>query len=636
MGICETRKNNGNCKENDLKNNNVVTDGVRNKNCNNDKVELINTIIYTKENAETYQIQVYGEGDNNLSKFVSLDYVNKVKTSVCKIRCDNKSGTGFFMNVPFNGETFRYLITNNHVINEDLLNKNINLEIHNRNDIKLLLDNKNRDIHFLPGKDSDIAAIEIIEEDFEINRNINFFNYDKNYLNGYDVYINKNVFALGYPGELNISIGTGKITEQEGYQFSHNIPTAGGSSGSPIINSETTEIIGIHKGGTLLDDNSEKNFGTFIGKIVDTIQNSFKNSKKLLKKEKKNLIWAEIDINEKNIYQKIPIINSSHEEIRRNKTPEYFEIYSQLEEEEMKNCEIEIEKTKIPFSYNHEFTKLGKHTIRYSFKKYLTNLNNMFKDCSCISYLDLSNFNTKNVTDMSHMFFGCSSLSEIKLDNLNTEKVIDMTRMFCGCKNLISLDLSSFNTKKVTKMNSMFYDCRSLKNINISSFNTENVTDMFGMFYRCSALSSLDLSFFNTINVTDMHWMFTGCESLTNLNVSSFNTKNVTEMDTMFSECSKLKNLDLSNFNTENVKNMSFMFAKCSSLLYLDLSNFDTKNVTKFGMNFWDEHFINFTSFILKGNLSNMFFGCSPNLFQNIKTKDKKLLETIKNMHYDI
>ena len=31
------------------KNNNVITDGVRNKNFKNDKVELINTIIYTKE-----------------------------------------------------------------------------------------------------------------------------------------------------------------------------------------------------------------------------------------------------------------------------------------------------------------------------------------------------------------------------------------------------------------------------------------------------------------------------------------------------------------------------------------------------------------------------------------------------------
>ena len=39
----------------------------------------------------------------------------------------------------------------------------------------------------------------------------------------------------------------------------------------------------------------------------------------------------------------------------------------------------------------------------------------MFCDCSSLTYLDLSNFNTNNVDNINAMFYNCSSL-----ENLNT------------------------------------------------------------------------------------------------------------------------------------------------------------------------------------------------------------------------
>ena len=47
----------------------------------------------------------------------------------------------------------------------------------------------------------------------------------------------------------------------------------------------------------------------------------------------------------------------------------------------------------------------------------------MFKGCSSITNLNLSNFDTKNVTDMSYMFDGCKSL---KIENVKTndEKIL--------------------------------------------------------------------------------------------------------------------------------------------------------------------------------------------------------------------
>ena len=39
-------------------------------------------------------------------------------------------------------------------------------------------------------------------------------------------------------------------------------------------------------------------------------------------------------------------------------------------------------------------------------------MNGMFSNCSSLTNIDLSNFNTQNVTDMSGMFFKCYKLDK--------------------------------------------------------------------------------------------------------------------------------------------------------------------------------------------------------------------------------
>ena len=209
----------------------------------------------------------------------------------------------------------------------------------------------------------------------------------------------------------------------------------------------------------------------------------------------------------------------------------------------------------------------------------------MFSKCSSLTSLDLSNFNTLNITNMQYMFFGCSSLISLDLSSFNTLNVTNMHSMFSHCSSLTSLDLSSFDTSKVTTMMEMFYGCLSLTSLDLNNFNTLNVTNMRSMFYNCSSITNLDLSNFNTSNVTYMGWMFSGCSSITNLDLSSFNTSNVTAMGSMFKNCSMLASLNLSNFNTSKVTTMENMFAGCSSLANLDLSSFNTSSVTTYSAN---------------------------------------------------
>ena len=49
--------------------------------------------------------------------------------------------------------------------------------------------------------------------------------------------------------------------------------------------------------------------------------------------------------------------------------------------------------------------------------------------------------------------------------------------MFKGCSSLTSLDLSNFNTSKIVNMEYMFHDCINLEYINFNNLNNLNYLD---------------------------------------------------------------------------------------------------------------------------------------------------------------
>ena len=557
-------------------------------------------------------------------------------------------------------DSLKVLITDCHVINSELNIKNIQIEIWNKKIMKLKLDG--RYTQFIKNI-KDITVIEIKDSD-EIYKDIEFLDFDFHYLkDGYKIYHNAEVFSIDHSLVQSIEYATGSIININGYEFKHNISLGAGSSGYPIIllnnNINSIQVIGIHKYGG--DKSSVINNGTFIGEIINEINNNLllKNTndkfdinlmeyqkENLIKpkmensakesnttiKNKDNYIIAEIYIKENNVNENIKIINS----YENNEVLGFEESEERLSdnEEEIEECEIKINDELIPFNPYHKFIKKGKFFIKYTFKNYLTKTNNMFQDCTSLTSIDLSNFNTQyitsmnsmfywcvsltsinlfnintqNITAMGYMFYGCSSLKSINLSNFNTENVINMGHMFYGCSSLTNIDLSKFSTQNVIFMDNMFACCESLTSVIMSNFNTQNVTQMSGVFFRCSSLKSINLSNFNTKNVTLMGNMFLGCSSLKNINLSNFDTQKVTSIQAMFRECSSLTSIDLSNFNTQNVETMNEMFRECSSLTSINLSNFNTQNVY---------------------NMTNLFFNCSSlaNIdLSNFNTKNVKYI----------
>ena len=110
----------------------------------------------------------------------------------------------------------------------------------------------------------------------------------------------------------------------------------------------------------------------------------------------KNYIIAEINVKEDDLNKNLRIINSS----KSIKVYHMLDYYKYNNEEEIKNCKIEINDKTIPFNYFIIFKETGTFKIKYTFKDNISKTSYMFYKCNSLTNIDLSNFNTKNVTDM--------------------------------------------------------------------------------------------------------------------------------------------------------------------------------------------------------------------------------------------
>ena len=200
------------------------------------------------------------------NKAVPINIIIKALKSICKIAIrgnSNVNATGFFMKI---SDTQKYLITNYHVINQNNIYDNIEIEIHNQKKMKLNLNN--REVKYFP-KPKDITMIEIKTSD-NIYNDILFLDYDLNYQKGYYIYQNAIIFLIQHPNGKNAEYAPGKIININNFEFDHNIGTKSGASGSPIIlfneNIDSIQVIGIHKEANFIKN---LNTGTFIGEIFN-------------------------------------------------------------------------------------------------------------------------------------------------------------------------------------------------------------------------------------------------------------------------------------------------------------------------------------------------------------------------------
>jgi len=224
---------------------------------------------------------------NVISYECTKKIIEQMERNICKINIGMNQGTGFFCKIPFPNENnmLPVLITNNHIINSDILYKKnikIKLDIKEEENIKEIILNKRMKY---TNEEYDITIIEIKEED-NINNYLELddiiINDISNNMNKNKEYINQTIYIIQYP-ENNLSVSYGilkDIYEDENYNFNHKCCTKGGSSGSPILNINN-KLIGIHKEG---NDKKQYNKGTFLNyPIKKFIELNNKNNEILLK-----------------------------------------------------------------------------------------------------------------------------------------------------------------------------------------------------------------------------------------------------------------------------------------------------------------------------------------------------------------
>ena len=146
------------------------------------------------------------------------------------------------------------------------------------------------------------------------------------------------------------------------------------------------------------------------------------------------------------------------------------------------NCEVVIipdeiyingeNQTKIKYEYNFQLNNNEITLIWYNPLKYT---NCMFRDCTTITEIDLSNFDDSQLTQMKYMFRGCTSLKKIEMSNIKGYKVTDAGNLFSWCTKLETLDLANFQAPNNNYLHYMFANCTSLISLNYPYINTNNI-----------------------------------------------------------------------------------------------------------------------------------------------------------------
>ena len=216
------------------------------------------------------------------SPLIKINMQVEVYKSICKVITSSQLATGFFIKLNIGKNPLNFLMTNEHIITQEMIEKKEQVEIKYENQAKSLnirLDVEKRMIKDFLYLNIDVVIIQILPKD-EIHEDL-FLLPNIEYLNGYEQFENKEIYILQYAagGELQYSEQIIKKINLYKNEFSHLSSTLKGSSGSPIFIKDSIYVLGIHK---QTNKKQSENYANFIGPIIDALRKEIKIEKKQL------------------------------------------------------------------------------------------------------------------------------------------------------------------------------------------------------------------------------------------------------------------------------------------------------------------------------------------------------------------
>lgn len=155
--------------------------------------------------------------------------------------------------------------------------------------------------------------------------------------------------------------------------------------------------------------------------------------------------------------------------------------------------------THYPYDTGFQFTVAGERIMYIHFKGQPTNLDNLFLDINCITYVDMNELDTSKVTSMNGMCQNCNRLVQCLMADCRADSLTQMINTFNSCSVLKYVDFGSyvhgnFKPRKLTDIRNMFNWCGAITTINMSMFDLSTVTEFGYTWGNCGSLVELFLS----------------------------------------------------------------------------------------------------------------------------------------------
>ena len=190
----------------------------------------------------------------------SKKIIKQMKHCICKIKNEEKNGTGFLCYIPLDkNDKCPALVTSYNMFNDEDIknNKMLKLYLNDDKEYKLIQLDYNRKVYF---NENFGIKILIIEYKDNINNEKNYLELDDNLFNQDFSYENKSIYILQYQNGNKASVSYGKLKEINESKILHLCSLGNNSDGSPILNLSNNKVIGIQND----KKNSGFNSGTFL------------------------------------------------------------------------------------------------------------------------------------------------------------------------------------------------------------------------------------------------------------------------------------------------------------------------------------------------------------------------------------
>ena len=157
------------------------------------------------------------------SKIRSIDScLFEVCPSICKILYPTqkgiKKGAGFLIKLYKEDEPLFCLMTNDHIITKEVIEKKTEIEVfyfNGKKRIKIILDQKERLIHSYKDMDIDCMIIEILDKD-NVNEDYYLLPNEEYNDNNFNELNNKKIYVVQFPKGMNLSYSVGEIIKKGG------------------------------------------------------------------------------------------------------------------------------------------------------------------------------------------------------------------------------------------------------------------------------------------------------------------------------------------------------------------------------------------------------------------------------------